>query len=151
MRRLLLAILIWVVPARAGERLPLLIGPARVIDGDTIDVAGTRVRVGGIAAPEVGARATSPEERVAGLAAKRWLEDYLATRWVLCRDTGERSRDRIVARCEVDGQDLGRLVVAAGHALDCPRWSRYAYRSVEHPGLARIYQRPDYCLPRVKS
>ncbi len=151
MRRLLLACLIAALPVRAGERLPALIGPARVIDGDTIDVAGTRIRVGGIAAPEIGARALSAAERAAGLAAKQWLEAYLATRWVLCRDTGERSRDRVVARCEVDGQDLGWLVVAAGHALDCPRWSRYAYRSVEHPGLAQIYQRPDYCAVRVRS
>jgi endonuclease YncB( thermonuclease family) len=151
MRQFFLVLLICAVPASAGERLPPLIGPARVIDGDTIDVAGTRVRVRGIAAPDIGSRAGSANERAAGLAAKHWLEQYLASRWVLCRDTGERTHARVVARCEVDGQDLGRLVVAAGHALDCPRWSRYAYRALERPSLAEVYRRPDYCQPRVKS
>jgi len=35
-------------PAVAAE----ITGPARVIDGDTIDIAGTRIRLWGIDAPE---------------------------------------------------------------------------------------------------
>jgi len=49
MRRWLLAILFVVGPVQAAESIT---GPARVIDGDTLDVAGVRVRLLGVDAPE---------------------------------------------------------------------------------------------------
>ena len=38
----------------AVTMIPLTIGPARVIDGDTVVVAGTRVRLKGVDAAELG-------------------------------------------------------------------------------------------------
>jgi endonuclease YncB( thermonuclease family) len=38
--------------AWGGEPI-MLAGPARVIDGDTIDIAGARIRLHGIDAPEI--------------------------------------------------------------------------------------------------
>ncbi len=41
---------------RCGDRPTLadITGPARIIDGDTIDIAGERIRLHGIDAPESG-------------------------------------------------------------------------------------------------
>ncbi len=51
-RMLLLALLLTLLPAVA---LADVTGPAHVIDGDTIEVAGERIRLHGVAAPEMDA------------------------------------------------------------------------------------------------
>jgi endonuclease YncB( thermonuclease family) len=106
------------VPVVAAERLA---GTARVVDGHTLDVAGVRVRLKGVAAPEV-AHAGDPGER-GGEAAKAFMVELAEGRTVVCELTGERSRGRRVGYCSRDGRDLGAEVIAAGLARDCPRFS----------------------------
>src|SRR5688572_12430183 len=71
-------------PASAAE----LVGTPRVVDGDTLEVDGTRVRLLGIDAPERGepgsAEATSA------------LLGIIAGREVTCTDTGGRTHRRVV-------------------------------------------------------
>lgn len=51
-------------------------------------------------------------------------------------------------------QDLGSLQVAAGHALDCPRYSGGMYKSQEASAkangndLTTVYALPHHCKPR---
>ena len=47
---LILALFLATAPATAAERL---VGRAKAIDGDTLEVGGVRVRLQGVAAPEV--------------------------------------------------------------------------------------------------
>ncbi len=83
----------------------------RVIDGDTIDVAGApaRVRLAGIDAPELG---TSEGER-----SRQVLNRLAAGRRVRCAVISYDMYGRVVATCRFsDGADLSRLMTARGAA-----------------------------------
>lgn len=94
-------------------------GDARVIDGDTIQAAGDRIRLWGIDAPE-----TNTE---AGRKAKRWLTEFLSGKDVSCSPRGVDKYRRIVARCFIDGRDIAVDLIEAGHAWDWPKYSNGFY------------------------
>ena len=111
------------ISARAPSPPPLS-GQARPIDGDTLALGPTRIRLWGIDAPEAG----TPE----GRDATRLMAQALALGPVRCRDTGGRSHERIVARCEdASGRDLAQRMVGAGLAVDWPKFSQGHYAPVE--------------------
>jgi micrococcal nuclease len=106
-------------------------------DADTIVVDGTPVRLQGVDAPELKTRS--------GKDAKRWMVNHLRGQAVNCELTGERTYDRYVGVCYVDGQDIGAAVIAAGHALDCRRYSGGRYRHLETPAAKSRLRRAKYC------
>ncbi|WP_349538330.1 thermonuclease family protein [Sagittula sp. NFXS13] len=108
-----------------------------VRDADTIVVDGTPVRLNGVDAPEL--------RTAAGKNAKRWVVNYLRGREVSCELNGERSYDRWIGVCYADGQDIGAAVIAAGHALDCRRYSGGRYRHLETPAARSKIRRAGYC------
>lgn len=111
-------------PAYSGE---LLAGRASVIDGDTIEIHGTRIRLEGIDAPESRqtcvAKETSEVVRC-GQKAAFFLADLLAEHAVICTEAGKDRYGRPLAHCEVEGQDVGAAMVSAGWALAFVRYSR---------------------------
>lgn len=108
-----------------------------VRDADTIVVDGTPVRLNGVDAPELKTRA--------GRDAKRWMVNYLRARSITCDLNGDRTYDRWVGVCFADGQDIGAAVIAAGHALDCRRYSGGRYRHLETPAAKARIRRARYC------
>ena len=93
-------------------------GVVRVIDADTWDVGDTRVRLFGIDAPELDQTCTLDGRAWecgvwAADETRRWYEGRTAT----CRAVTIDRYGRTVARCSVDGQDVGRQMVRAGWAL----------------------------------
>ena len=99
-------------------------GPARVIDGDTLEVQGERIRLHGIDAPE--------SRQFCRLNGKPWqcgkdaanaLAEKIARRPVTCEDLGRDRYDRIIARCTVAGEDLEKWMVSQGLALAYRRYS----------------------------
>lgn len=116
-------------------------GSAYVRDADTVVVAGTPVRLNGVDAPETSNRY--------GRAAKAFMERLLRGRTVTCVLTGDRSYDRWVGTCfvEADRQivDIGAIVIANGHALDCRRYSKGRYRSLEPAGARSRLPQARYC------
>ena len=112
-------------------------GGVQVRDADTIVVDGTPVRLNGVDAPELDTRA--------GRAARRWMVNYLDGKSVRCDLNGERTHDRWVGVCYADGVDLGAAVIAAGHALDCRRYSGGRYRHLETPAARSRLKRAGYC------
>lgn len=121
-------------------------GPASVTDGDTIRVLGRTIRLRGVAAPE--------RDDADGPAATAFLRQLVEGQDVSCLPDGTKTRGRIVAVCFRDGQDIGQLIIQAGHARDCPRFSGGGYAAAEARAraagrdLSRIYALPSYCLPR---
>ena len=75
----------------------------KVIDGDTLYVGSTKIRLEGIAAPEL--------DEPLGPEARDFLTAVALGRTAKCELTGERSFDRQVAVCRIDGQDLGRVMI----------------------------------------
>ncbi len=99
-------------------------GTATVVDGDTLEIQGQRIRLHGIDAPE--------SRQLCRLAGKPWqcgkdatniLADRIARRPVTCEDLGRDRYKRIIARCTVAGEDLGEWMVSQGLALAYRRYS----------------------------
>lgn len=116
---------------------PALSASLHVRDADTIVVDGTPVRLNGVDAPEL--------KTSAGKDAKRWVVNYLRGKSINCELNGERTYDRWVGVCFADGEDIGAAVIAAGHALDCRRYSGGRYRSLETPAARSRIKRAGYC------
>lgn len=104
-----------------------LTGRATVIDGDTIEIHGQRVRLEGIDAPESSQtcrdRDAGTEVRC-GQRASLWLADLIGASPVSCIDAGRDRYQRMLAHCAVNGQDIGAAMVGAGWALAFIRYSR---------------------------
>jgi endonuclease YncB( thermonuclease family) len=88
-----------------------------VVDGDTIWLAGEKVRIADINAPET-AQAACPAERARGEAARARLLALLNSGSFIL-ENGPRSHDRYGRRLATltrDGQSLGSILVAEGLA-----------------------------------
>lgn len=106
-----------------------IVGRASVIDGDTIEVQGERIRLYGIDAPEAAQTCLDQSGRAyrCGQRAAFALSDKLGARAVSCQPTDKDRYGRIVARCSLAGEDLQAWMVRNGHALAFLRYSK-AYR-----------------------
>jgi endonuclease YncB( thermonuclease family) len=114
-------------------------GPARVIDGDTVVVAGTRVRLKGVDAAELGTERGENARRVMAM---------LVTGSLTCRLTGEKTYNREVGYCSTTaGVDINQAIIAQGAALACPRYDA-RYLPFEQAAALAAQQRASYCVRR---
>ena len=118
-----------------------LIGQASVIDGDTLEIHGNRIRLWGIDAPETTqlCRGEDSEQYRCGAQAANDLDGYIASRPVNCNPISLDRYGRTLATCTVGGADLGEWLVRNGLALDWPQYSKGKYgadqREAEEAGL----------------
>jgi len=104
-------------------------GPARVIDGDTIDIAGVRVRLEGIDAPENGQTCGSRDPAMGGrqwgcgAAAAAAVERLIARREVRCWSAGTDRYGRVLAQCTAGDTDLSAEMVRSGYAWAFVKYS----------------------------
>lgn len=122
----------------------LLVLPAvaevRVIDGDTLDVHGTRTRLWGIDAPE--GKQSCQRDGVAWLCGQesaRALRDYVQGKEVVCETRDVDRYKRSVSLCSVGGLSVNDWMVRQGWALDYRQYSKGAYADAE--GEARDAKR----------
>jgi endonuclease YncB( thermonuclease family) len=122
--------LLWPVNALAD-----ITGKPRVIDGDTLEIAGERIRLHGIDAPEAGqtCRADGIEYRC-GQQAALALADKIGQQAVSCQPKDQDRYGRIIAVCWLGAEDLGAWMVSEGWAL---AYRKYSTDYVLHEGAAR--------------
>lgn len=135
---LLVAALFGAMPAEAKPPEPMVLkGPARAIDGDTLEVEGTRIRLHGIDAPETrqSCMAADGTAWACGRHATAALAAALAQADVACAARGRDRYQRIVAVCWVGVAEIGRSMVAQGMALADMRFGR-AYGPIEETARA---------------
>ena len=102
-----------------------IVGVASVIDGDTIEIHGQRIRLFGIDAPEGGQVCARPT-------AERWrcgqqgsfaLADWIGRATVSCQPRDLDRFGRVVAVCFEGNEDLRRWMVLNGWAVAFRRYS----------------------------
>jgi endonuclease YncB( thermonuclease family) len=123
-RRLLILALLAALPG-AGHAQQTLVGTASVIDGDTIEVHGVRIRMHGIDAPESRqecVRADGTSWRC-GQQAALALSDRIGRATVRCEPRDRDRYGRVVAVCFKGAEDLDRWMVANGWAVAYRKYS----------------------------
>ncbi len=110
----------------------VIAGRPRVVDGDSLEVAGHRVRLFGIDAPESAQDCRDARGRSypCGQDARDALSDAIGRQSVSCKPVGE-SYGRDVSMCTAGGRDLSEAMVRAGHALELQQYSRGRYADAE--------------------
>lgn len=111
-------------------------GKAYIIDGDTLRIGKTRIRMAGLDAPEL--------DEPWGNKAKWELFAMCKGQIITARATGEVSYNRVVATCYLpDGTDLCAEMVRSGLALDLTPYSGGKYRQLEPSGARGRFRNMD--------
>jgi endonuclease YncB( thermonuclease family) len=108
-----------------------------VRDADTIEVRGIPIRFDGVDAPDKGQPGYDE--------GTEWMKQNYAGRMVRCVLTGAKTYDRWVGTCYgSNGENISALVIGAGWARDCPRYSGGKYRKYE-TARSRSVPMKSYC------
>ena len=130
--RTLLAILLFLISSTA---LADITGFASVIDGDTIDISGARIRLNGIDTPEI--------EQICrrngfiwhcGVEATKVMRHLTKGKSVTCIGNTKDQYGRLIANCFVGGLNLNATIVESGMAL---AYRQYSLEYVEQEDFAR--------------
>ena|ERR1051326_4107416 len=127
-------------------------GPARIIDGDTLQIAQTRIRLFAIDAPET--KQSCRDDRGAvyacGERASAELRRHVGDARVTCEPINLDQYGRTVARCYADGEDLNRWMVATGWAVAYRQFSRDYVPAEEQAHAQRLGMwRGEFMLPSL--
>jgi endonuclease YncB( thermonuclease family) len=141
-RRVIATALLGFVALKALPTLsePTITGTASVIDGDTIEIHGQRIRLHGIDAPESSQLCEGPDgsRYRCGQVAAFALANTIGRKPVSCNGQDRDRYDRIIAVCFLSGEDLNGWMVRQGHAVAYRRYSLdyvSAEEAAEHDGL----------------
>lgn len=126
------------VPSRAGE-LGEIKGAPRVISGDTLMLAGQRLRLYGVDAPEPGqkCRLANGRRYDCGLVSTTALMDLTAGVSITCRPRRDSTDGDIFAICFAGGYDLSHGMAHTGWALAWPETGTIYARVQERAAAAR--------------
>lgn len=121
------------------RKIPIEIrdGTPRVVDADTLRVAGQKVRLQGIDAPESAQSCRQPTGRsyLCGDRATQALRERIGTSTVTCKIEGRDRYNRALGICHTaDGTDLNGWLVSQGYAL---AYRRYSTKYVPEEDQAR--------------
>ena len=99
-------------------------GVASAIDGDTLRMTGTTIRLLGIDAPEAGQSCDrAGQVWTCGKEATALLAGLISEKTVTCEQRAIDAYARVVAVCSLGEMDLGRTMIDAGYALALPQFT----------------------------
>lgn len=132
-------------------KLTKLVGKAKVLDGDTIEISGRRIRLFGIDAPENGQTCTIKRKPFrCDQAAMSALADKIGARVVECEPKDLDVYNRTVSVCFVDGEDINAWMVAKGWALAYRQYSSDYLGQEERASKAKLGMwRGEFELPWI--
>lgn len=116
---------------------PSHVGKVSVIDGDTLRMGETRIRLNGLHAPERG----EPGFEEATV----FMKEITAGELVRCEQVETDRYGRVIAICYVDGRDVAAALVTAGLGRDCQRYSGGRYETLEQQKTREGMPLPSYC------
>ena len=111
-------------PHKSSDPAPASIsGTASVIDGDTLEIHGERIRLEGVDAPEAHQQCKDAGGKFwrCGQVAANQLDNWIGDNPVSCTTHGREKWGRLLATCTVRGASVQEWLVSHGYAL--------AYRS----------------------
>ena len=118
----------WQVHLPNIPKTGVITGKCYVIDGDTVIIKRTKIRLSGIDAPEL--------DQPWGQKSKWAMVGICKGHVITAKLNGERSHDRLVATCyDADGRDIGAEIIKQGLALDWRKFSGGKYRHLEPQGV----------------
>ena len=106
-------------PVNLLSQLPLLSGPARILNGDTLSIRGRNVVLFGIDAPELSQTCTNRRGQSynCGKEAALWLKDWLGNHEIQCRIMKEDKQGNLLGVCMAGEYDIAAALVNAGLAF----------------------------------
>jgi endonuclease YncB( thermonuclease family) len=119
---------------RRGDKRPDrdLAGAARVVDGDTVELRGEKLRLQGIDAPEMAQTCEANGRPVpCGKLAAAHLDGLIGSRSLDCAVEGKDRYGRGLARCRTEGRDIAETMTRDGWALSDRRYSDGRYAGAE--------------------
>ena len=133
---LLIPLLFTVEVATGAE---VMVGRASIIDGDTVEIHGTRIRLFGIDAPE----SRQPcivrgKTTLCGQYAGAALADKVGAGTVTCESKDRDQYGRVVAVCRFGGEDLSAWMVGRGWALAYRQYSTDYVPQEEKASAAKL-------------
>jgi endonuclease YncB( thermonuclease family) len=102
------------------EPLPTIVGKAWVIDGDTISISDTHIRLDGIDAPELDQTCTDSKGGTwpCGRATANELRVHIRAQELTCHRRASDKYKRVIAVCNLpDGSDINAWMVQQGWAV----------------------------------
>ena len=107
-------------------------GRAQVVDGDTLIISDTKIRLNAIDAPETDQSCLDPSNKVysCGLLARDLLRARIGNASVSCQTEGTDRYGRFLAICFLGQDDLNRWLVSQGLAMAYVQYSD-RYKAVE--------------------
>jgi endonuclease YncB( thermonuclease family) len=119
-------ILLLVFIASATHAAELISGIPRVVDGDTLVIETTKIRLASIDAPESDQVCLDENRKrwTCGIEARDRLAGYIGNRSIDCVPQGVDTYGRTLATCTLAGENLNAWMVRQGWALAFVRYSK---------------------------
>lgn len=101
------------------EQFPAIYGSAKVLSGDTLQIAGRYFRLYGVDAPEANQSCADASGRsyACGGQATNWLRGWIQNNELECRVMQQDDKGNMVGTCSLGEYDLGAALVNAGWAV----------------------------------
>jgi endonuclease YncB( thermonuclease family) len=148
LRLLLLASAVLATATLAHAQSKTIAGRPTVVDGETLQIAGHRIRLAGVAqaADDHVCERTDDERWKCGPRALNALDELLEESIVSCTLKDKDEQGRLVGTCFANGTDIALWLIRGGLAVAAPANSRY----VKAEGEARAAKRGMWELPAAQ-